>query len=148
MKPATAEITIARPLAEVKDVLDDITEHERFLDHFLFDWKQITRSKRGVGAGVRVRAKGAGRHDKIVVRVIKCTSRRLVEESKGGKNFRRRTRGTYELRERRDGSTKVSFKLEFLEGGLVDRWAWPVGRRKLQRGTQEGLKRLKDQLEG
>lgn len=144
MKPAKIEITIGRPLDDIKDVLDDITAHERFLDHFLTDWKLISRNTRGVGAAVRVRRGG---REKVVIRVIKCTSRRLVEESKSGKKFRRRTRGTYELQSRRDGSTRVRYKLEFLEGGIVDRLVWPVGRRTSARRTQRGLERLKEQME-
>ena len=147
MKPQSVEVEIARPPADVHAVLEDVAAHERYLDHFLTDWKRITRARTGVGAAVRVRAKGGGRHDKMVLRVIKSNSRKVVHESKGGKDYRRRLRWTYELKQRRNGSTRVRYTVEFLEGGLADRVAWPAGRRRLVRATHQGLERLKADLE-
>ncbi len=147
MRPATATITIDRPVADVHAVLDDITAHERFLDHFLTDWELLSPSPRGVGASVRLKAKGAGPHPVVEVTVTEAGERRIVEESRGGPNFRRRARGTYELAEAGEG-TKVSFRLELLEGNAVDRASWPLGRLMMSRGTQRGLERLKAQLEG
>src|SRR5687768_8979297 len=118
MKPATAAITIDRPLGEVYDVLDDITAHERFLDHFLTDWELTSASPRGVGASVRMKVKGGGRHDVVEVEVKDAGERHITEESRGGKGFRRRARGTYELAEV-EGGTRVSFRLDLLEGNFV-----------------------------
>ena len=147
MKAATLEIEIARPQGAVHAVLEDVTTYEGYLDHFLSDWRRITRTRSGVGAAVRVRVKGVRRHDKMVVRVIKSSPRKVVQESKGGKDYRQRVRGTYELKERRNGSTRVRYTLEFLEGSLGDRLLWPAGRRRLVRGARTGLERLKEQLE-
>ena len=146
MKPATAAITIDRPLSDVYDVLDDITAHERYLDHFLVDWELLSPSPRGVGASVRMRVKNAGRHDKVEVTVTAADERSITEESRGGKDFRRRARGTYRLDEQ-DGGTRVSFTLDLLEGNFADRASWPLGRMIMSRGTQKGLERLKRQME-
>ena len=146
MKPATAAVTIRRPLADVHEVLDDITAHERYLDHFLTDWELVSPSPRGVGATVRMRVRGGGRHDLVEARVVEAGERRIVEESRGGKDFRRRARGTYELSEDGDG-TRVGFTLHLLEGNFADRVTWPLGRMIMGRGTQKGLERLKAQLE-
>lgn len=146
MRPATAAITIDRPLADIYDLLEDITAHERFLDHFLVDWQQISDHPRGVGAAVRFRAKSAGAHDVVEAQVIEADGRRIVEQSRGGEGFRRLARGTYELAEV-EGGTRVSFRLELIEGNRVDRAAWPLGRLMMARGTQRGLERLKAQME-
>ena len=147
MKAATVEIEIARPQAELHAVLEDITANEAYLDHFLTDWKRITRQRTGVGAAVRVYDKTAGRHPKMVLRVIKSSSRKVVHESKGGKEYRLRIRGTYELKERRNGATRVRCTVEFLEGNLADRIAWPLARRRRARRMRKGLERLKTDLE-
>lgn len=147
MKTEIAAVTIARPLEEVHALLDDITAHERFLDHFLTDWEQISESPRGVGAAVRMKVKGGGRHDVVEARVIESAPRRITEESRGGKGFRRRARGTYELSDH-DGGTRVVFHMELLDGSLADRLSWPIGRAIMGRGTQKGLERLKAQMEG
>ena len=147
MKAATVEIEIARPQAELQALLEDITANEAFLDHFLTDWKRITRTRAGVGAAVRVHDRTAGRHTKMVLRVIKSNSRKVVLESKGGKEYRRRVRGTYELKERRNGATRVRYTVEFLEGNVADRFTWPLARRRRAREMRRGLERLKSDLE-
>ena len=145
MRSATAEIEIARPMAEVHAVLENLVAHESFLDHFLHDWKRITRQSSGVGTAVRVRT--GRRRQKLIMRLIKSSRRRVVVESKGGKAYRRRVRSTYDLKERRNGATRVRCTLEFLEGSVADRLAWPGVRWRLRRGTRAGLQRLKEKLE-
>jgi hypothetical protein len=49
--------TVATPLAEVHDLLDDLSAHRRWTDHFLVDWELIG-DPHGVGAKARFRAKG------------------------------------------------------------------------------------------
>ncbi len=146
MKTEIATVTNDRPLADVREVIDDITAHERYLDHFLTDWELISDSPRGVGAAVRMKVKGGGRHDVVEARVIESGERRITEESIGGKGFRRRARGTYELAEAGAG-TRVVFHMELIDGSLADRLSWPIGRAIMARGTQRGLERLKEQLE-
>lgn len=143
MKVATVEIEIARPQSELHAVLEDITANEPYLDHFLTGWKRITRARSGVGAAVRVHDTAARRHSKMVLRVIKSSSRKVVHESKGGKEYRRRVRGTYELKERRNGATRVRYTVEFLEGSLGDRLVWPLVRRRHARDMLTGLERMK-----
>jgi len=146
VKSSTDKGEIASPVAEVQTALEDIAHHEPFFDHVMTDWRRITRQRTGVGTAVKVKTRH-GRHPKLVMRVIKSSPRKVVHESKGGKEYRRRLRNTYELRERRNGATRVRCTVEFLEGSIGDRIAWPVRRRKLARVTQKGLHRMKSHLE-
>ena len=137
---------IQRPRDLVFDHLDDLARHEAFTDHFLVDWS-LTRESSGAGAGARMRAKGAGRHPWITIRVVESVRpERTVEEGRGGKDGRRRTRGIYELADA-GGGTKVSFTNEFEPVGLAERLQAPFARSYLRRQNARSLARLKALLE-
>ena len=71
---------------------------------------------------------------------------RTVEEGRGGKDGRRRTRGIYELADAA-GGTKVSFTNEFQPVGLAERLQAPLARGYLRRQNARSLARLKALLE-
>ena len=73
---------------------------------------------------------------------------RTVEEGRGGKDGRRRTRGTYALAEEPDGGTRVCFTNEFEPAGMVERFQAPIARAYLRRQNARALERLKGILEG
>ena len=138
---------IQRPRDLVFDHLDDLARHEAFTDHFLVDWS-LTRESSGVGAGARMRAKGAGRHPWITIRVVESVRpERTVEEGRGGKAGRRRTRGVYELAEQPDGATKVCFTNAFEPAGPLEWLHAPLARVYLRRQNARALARLKAILE-
>ena len=139
--------TTTRPRDEVYALLDDLPAHERFTDHFLVDWETLSENRRGVGASVRFRAKGGGRHNVGEITVVESSPERIVEHGKGGRQLTRRTRGTYELRERPDGGTDVKFISEVdLEG--MQKLQAPLIRGYLNRGNRRAMARLKALLEG
>ena len=147
MKPVEVSIVIHRPIAEVFAYLDVLANHEAFTDHFLVDWTLTQERSTGVGAGARMRAKGAGRHPWITITVVESVRpERTVEEGRGGKDGRRRTRGIYELADAA-GGTKVSFTNEFEPVGLAERLQAPLARSYLRRQNARSLERLKALLE-
>src|SRR3954469_20894423 len=98
MTSVTVSTTIRQPRERVFDFLDDLARHEAFTDHFLVDWTLTRERSTGVGAGGRMRAKAGGRHPWITITVVESVRpERTVEEGRGGKDGRRRTRGIYRL---------------------------------------------------
>jgi hypothetical protein len=145
----TVSTTIARPREEVFDYLDDLARHEAFTDHFLLDWRLGAGGSIGVGACARMRAKGAGRHPWIEILVVESVRpERTVEHGRGGKDLRRRTTGTYRLRDGPGGGTEVAFTNEFEPIGLGERLQAPIARAYLRRQNARALARLKSILEG
>src|SRR3954471_4593078 len=129
MSSVTVSTTIRQPRERVFDFLDDLARHEAFTDHFLVDWTLTRERSTGVGAGARMRAKSAGRHPWITITVVESVRpTRTVEEGRGGKDGRRRTRGIYELSSEPDGGTRVCFTNEFEPAGLIERLQAPLAR--------------------
>jgi uncharacterized protein YndB with AHSA1/START domain len=148
MASVTVSTTIARPRERVFDFLDDLARHEAFTDHFLVDWTVSPGRSIGVGAAARMRAKGAGRHPWVTITVVESRRpERTVEEGRGGKEGRRRTRGIYELADAAPGATMVSFTNEFEPAGLLERLQAPFARSYLRRQNARALERLKAILE-
>jgi uncharacterized protein YndB with AHSA1/START domain len=149
MHSITVSTTIERPREKVFDLIDDLAAHEAFTDHFLVDWTLTRDDATGVGAGARMRAKGGGRHPWLTITVVESVRpERTVEEGRGGKDGRRRTRGTYVLTdEGRDDSTRVSFTNDFEPAGMLERIGAPLARSYLRRQNARALARLKAILE-
>jgi uncharacterized protein YndB with AHSA1/START domain len=148
MASITVSTTIHQPRERVFDLLDDLARHEAFTDHFLVDWTLTRERSTGVGAGARMRAKGAGRHPWITITVVESVRpERTVEEGRGGKDGRRRTRGIYELAEAGSGVTRVSFTNELVPAGPLERLQAPLARGYLRKQNARALERLKAMLE-
>jgi hypothetical protein len=64
----------------------------------------------------------------------------IIEQAVSAKG-RRRTQGTYMLRERPDGGTDVCFEMLYLAAPTADRLAMPLLRAWLQRGAK-AMRRL------
>jgi hypothetical protein len=137
--------TVPAPLAEVHTLLDDLSAHRRWTDHFLVDWELIG-DPRGVGAKARFRAKGAGPNATGEIEVISSTPTRIVEEGRGGKDLARRTRGTYELTPADDGGTVVTFTNEVWPTSRVDALGAPLAKAYLRRNNAKALGRLRQLL--
>jgi uncharacterized protein YndB with AHSA1/START domain len=146
MKPVTVSTTIDRPREEVYDLLDDISRHEAFTDHFLVDWRLTRDDPRGAGAGVRVKGK-LGPHRETVITVVESTPERLVEQGRSGKDLKRRTTGTYTLAPTERGGTDVTFTLEIEPAGLGDRLQGPMMRAYLRRQNARAMERLRELME-
>ena len=146
MKAVTVSTTIDRPREEVYDLLDDISRHEAFTDHFLVDWRLTRDDPRGVGAGVRVKGT-AGPHRETEITVVESTPERIVENGRSGKDLQRRTTGTYTLAPAAGGGTHVTFTLELEPAGLGDRLQGPMMRAYLRRQNARAMERLRELME-
>jgi ribosome-associated toxin RatA of RatAB toxin-antitoxin module len=147
MKPVTVEATVAKPPSEVFEFLDALANHERFLDHYLVDWK-FSGPQRGVGAKARARVDAPGSQDHFEFEVTAAEApHRIVEQgvSSGGK---RETRGTYSLEAAPDGGTRIEFELSFLRLPRSERLAPPLTRAFARRVNAKAMRRLAKQLDG
>jgi polyketide cyclase/dehydrase/lipid transport protein len=146
MKPVEVSTVIRRPIAEVYAHLDVLANHEAFTDHFLVDW-ELHGPASGVGAAVTMRVRAPGRSEEVDLTVIEAEPPvRTVEETIGA-GGRRRTRGTYTLRELDPDRTEVRFEIDPLEVPRSERPLWPLSRAWLRRQNARSLERLREQLE-
>jgi polyketide cyclase/dehydrase/lipid transport protein len=145
MKPVTVSTTVAKPRDEVFEFLDVLANHAGFLDHFLVEWK-LSGPARGVGAMARARQNAPGSQDWMEFEVLEAGPERIVEEavSAGGK---RRTRGTYELRDAPGGGTEISFELAWLKVPRSERIAPFLARAFVRRVNSKAMRRLAGELE-
>jgi len=147
MKPVTVETTVARPPAEVFAYLDALANHERFLDHYLVDWK-FEGPQRGVGAKARARVDAPGGQDHFEFEVIESEApRRILEQGVSSKG-KRKTQGTYRLESLPGGGTRIEFELAFQELPRSERLIPPLTRAFAKRVNAKAMRRLAKQLDG
>ncbi len=147
MKPVTVAAEVAKPPTEVFDFLDALANHERFLDHYLKDWK-FSGPQRGVGAKAKARVDAPGSQDHFEFEVTEAEApRRIVEQgvSSGGK---RRTQGTYRLEGLPGGGTRIEFELAFEQLPRSERIAPFLTRAFARRVNAKAMRRLAKQLAG
>jgi uncharacterized protein YndB with AHSA1/START domain len=147
MKPVTVTTKIDRSPEDVYELLGDLSNHEAFTDHFLVDWDLTREDSRGAGAGVRLKTT-IGPHRDSEITVIESTPRRIVEDGRGGKDMKSRTRGTYTLEPAPGGGTEVTFTLEMEPGTLTERLGTPVARAYLRKQNARAMERLRGLMEG
>jgi uncharacterized membrane protein len=149
MKPyrVSASVTIDRPAAEVHALVDDLSAHERWTDHYTEDWQLLSEVRQGVGARVSLHAKGS-MDGPTEVEIVESTPTRIVEEGHGGKDHKRRSRVTYELRPLADDRTLVTFTAEMLEpANPLEHFVAPFTQLYLRQQCTRSLERLRALLE-
>ena len=148
MKSFTVSVTttVQRPIGDVHALLDDLSAHPRWTDHFLVDFEAIG-DPHGVGAKARFRAKGAGPNARGEIEVVESTPTRIVERGRGGKDLARRTTGTYDLAPAGPGRTTVTFTNEVWPTSRADALGTPLAKAYLRRNNAKALERLKEVLE-
>jgi uncharacterized membrane protein len=145
MKPIKVSRTVDRPRAEVYEYLDVLANHETFCDHFLTVWS-VSAPASGVGAKVRVKAKAPGPDTWLDIEVIEARAPERTVENATSAGGRRRTRGTYTLRELPGDRTLVEFELAYEAAPAYERPALPLMRPWLRRANERALERLAEQL--
>lgn len=141
MKPVTVSVVVPQPVEEVYDFLDVLANHEAFLDHFLVDWK-FSGPARGIGAKAEARASAPMSQDWTEFELVEAERpKRIVEEGVGLKG-KRRTRGTYRLKQLPDGGTEISFELAWLEAARAERLIPPLTRAFVKRPNGKAMRRL------
>jgi ribosome-associated toxin RatA of RatAB toxin-antitoxin module len=146
MKPVSVSVDVTNPPQQVYEFLEVLGNHERFMDHFMVDWK-LSGPRRGVGAKANVRVKATAEKDWTDVEIVEADAgRRLVEETVGGPSAKRRTRGTYSLEALSGGGTRITFELEFVELPTGERLMGPLQRAYVRRVNRKGMKRLAEDL--
>jgi hypothetical protein len=148
MKPYTVSVstTVERPIGDVHELLDDLSAHERWTDHFLVDW-ELVGDPRGVGAKARFRAKGAGPNAGGEIEVIESTPTKIVEQGRGGKGLERRTRGIYALEPTAGGGTAITFTNEVFPTSRIDALGAPLAKAYLKRNNAKAMERLRGILD-
>jgi ribosome-associated toxin RatA of RatAB toxin-antitoxin module len=146
LKPVIVSVEVPNAPEQVYDFLDELANHESFMDHFMVDW-QFSGPERGVGAKVSFAVKAPGVNDRSDLEVLEAdAARRIAEEAVGGPGGSRRTRGTYLLEPLPDGGTIIKFTLEFLQLPTRERIMGPLNRAYLKRVNARGMKRLAERL--
>jgi hypothetical protein len=147
IKPIAVSTKVSAPPAEVYEFLDVLANHERFLDHFLVDWR-FSGPARGLGARGRARTDAPGGQDWTDFEVIEVDDGRRIVEDGLGANGKRHTRGTYLLSEAPGGGTEVKFELEWLQASRAERLVPPLTRTFLRRSNRKAMRRLAKLLAG
>jgi len=146
VKSVITSVEVPNSTHQVYEFLDELGNHESFMDHFMVDWK-LSGPKRGVGAKANVRVKATAEKDWTDVEIVEADSgRRLVEETVGGPSGKRRTRGTYHLEALPDGGTRITFELEMIEMPRGERLMGPVNRAYVKRINRKAMRRLEERL--
>lgn len=152
VRPVSVSTTVQAPPSDVFEFLAVLSNHERFLDHFLVDW-EFSGPPRGVGARARARQNAPGGQDRTEFEVIEADDgRRIVEDGLGAKDkhdtHKRHTRGTYTLTETSGGGTEIEFELEWLEASRAERMIPPMTRTFTRRSLSKAMRRLRKLLNG
>jgi hypothetical protein len=149
MKPFSVSVTttVDRPIGDVHGLLDDLSAHERWTDHFLVDW-ELVGDPRGVGAKARLRAKGTGQKAKSEIEVIEATPTRIVEQGKIVGQPEVRTRGIYELAPTDGGGTAITFTNEVFPARRLEALSAPLAKAYLKRNNAKAMDRLRAILDG
>lgn len=147
MKPVTVETTVARPPKEAFEFLDALPNHERFLDHYLVDWK-FEGPQRGVGAKARARVDAPGSQDHFEFEVLESEAPKRIVENGVSSNGKRKTQGTYRLQGLPDGGTRIEFELSFQGLPRSERLIPPLTRAFAKRVNAKAMRRLAKQLDG
>jgi hypothetical protein len=150
MKPFSVSVTTTttRPIGEVHALLDDLSAHERWTDHFLVDW-ELVGDPRGVGAKARLRAKGTGQKAKSEIEVIEAAPTRIVEQGTiVGAPDQVRTRGIYDLAPTDAGGTAITFTNEVFPSSRLEALSAPLAKAYLKRNNAKAMDRLRAILDG
>ena len=145
MKPVTVSTTTRKPVGEVHDFLDVLSNHEGFLDHLFVDWKFFGPA-RGVGARAEARQNAPGAQDWTEFEIVESEPTRIVEEGVGA-GGKRRTRGTYAFEELPEGGTRISFELAWDQASKAERLIPPMTREFVRRANRKAVRRLAKQLD-
>lgn len=144
MKPIVVNTHLAARREDVYAFLDVLANHEPFTNHMLVDWT-CSGPATGVGAKARMRANAPGPKQWIEMEVKDARAPETIMEEAVSLGGKRRTRGTYTLRDGADGGTDVQFQLEYLAMPLRERLMSPLLRAWLQRGNAKAMERLREQ---
>lgn len=144
-KPVTVSIVVPHARPDVFAFLDVMGNHEVFTNHMLSDWS-YSGPPSGIGAKARVHSKAARRIETIDIEVVDSHAPVRIVERNVSAGGRRIGIGTYELVERRHGTTRISFTFAWLRAPLLDRVSAPLARGILRRGSERAMERLAKQL--
>lgn len=144
--PVTVAVEVARPRAEVFDVVDVAANHEKWMDHLFKDWR-FEGPRRGVGAITKAQVNAPSAREKVTIEVVESVApERIVEEGENA-HGKRKTRGTYRFVELEGGGTRIEFELEWLKTPRTERLVPFLSRAFMRRANGKGMKRLADLLE-
>ena len=145
MKSIIVGVKVPQERHEVFAFLDVLANHEPFTDHVLVDWS-FDGPRAGVGAKARMRANVRGPKQWLDMEVISADAPVTSTEESIGANGRRRTRGTYTLKDLPDGGTDIQFELAYLAVPPIERMFGPFIRASMKRANAKAMRRLSQTL--
>jgi hypothetical protein len=146
MKPVTVAVEVARSRQEVFDHVDNIANHEEWLELLYKDWR-FEGPRCGVGAIAKARVDAPTSREQISFEVTESVvPERVVEESESA-HGKRRIRLTYRFVELEGGGTRIEYETEWLKTPRSERIAPVVARAFMARTNGKAMKRLAGLLE-
>jgi len=145
MRPVQVSVDVPQSIEEVYDFLDVLSNHAKFTDHMIRDWR-YDGPARGVGAKATITAFAGGRTDTINMEVIEAERPTRNVERNVGAAGRRVATGTYTLAELPGGHTRVTFVYAWQKAPMSEALAAPLVRAISRRGNQRAMERLAEQL--
>lgn len=150
MGPVSAEIEIDASRERVFAAIADLARRPSFTDHFLTGFHLTRIESRGIGAGARFRLASPLRSVWMDTAIVELEEpHRLVERGRGGRGNRIPTAIAWELTEGSGRLTRVRVSHWTEPSNPLDRALEIAAANSVsaQRGWNEALRRLRDQLE-
>lgn len=151
MGPVSAEIEIDAPREQVFAMIADLALRPSFTDHLLTDFHLTRLESRGIGAGARFRVSLPLRSVWMDTAIVELEEPyKIVERGKGGRVNRIPTTLVWELTESAGSLTRIRVSHWTEPSNPFDRAVEVLAANSIfeQRGWNEALRRLREQLEG
>ncbi len=150
MGPISAEIEVDAPREQVFAAIADLARRPSFTDHFLGGFHLTRIDSSGVGAGARFRIGSPLRSVWMDTAIVELDPpHKIVERGRGGRGNRIPVTVAWELTEGSGSLTRVRVSHWTAPSNPVDAALEVLARNagSAQRGWNEALRRLRDQLE-
>jgi uncharacterized membrane protein len=145
-EPVTVSVEVDRPLQEVFDYVDLLSNHEGWMSHLFKNWR-FEGPRRGVGAIARAQVDAPAAQEKVSFEVVESVAPERIVEQGESAHGKRETRGTYTFTELEGGRTRIEFELAWVKAPRTERIAPFVSRAFMARSNGKGMKKLAALLE-
>jgi hypothetical protein len=141
MKPVNSSVAVTHPIDQVFDVLNVMSNHALFTDHYLRNWS-YSGSRSGVGAKAKVTAQ-LGVKAEVDITVTEVKRPDTIVERNSSAGGKRVAEGKYTLYVLPNEGTDIRFEYRWIRIPATDRIVAPVVRRLVRKANDKALERLR-----